>query len=64
MTTRCRCCRVLLVPAAAGPLCERCAAGRCPRGRVHLVAERGIDGRIVKKRAPKALGVKVGRMLE
>jgi hypothetical protein len=46
MTTRCRCCRALLPPAKPGPLCERCAAGRCPRGRTHRVRRVDIDGRV------------------
>lgn len=38
MRTHCRCCRSLLGLRESGPLCPRCASGRCRRGRVHRVA--------------------------
>ncbi len=48
---RCRCCRVLLSFAGTdiGPLCTRCAANQCPRGRSHRRDVKLLDGRVVKR---------------
>lgn len=46
MPTHCRCCRVLLAIREPGPLCSRCAAGACPRGRPHRRVVIDLDGRV------------------
>lgn len=38
-------------PGSRGPLCERCAAGRCPRRRTYRVEVRDVD-EWVRKVAP------------